>query len=76
MSPRHSQVRVTCIRRDLNAAYKRGLSIHCHTVFVDFADALTNPIAFQSKAEIRGHMLECLMDDDEATSQVSTVVRI
>ncbi|CAB3977438.1 1-phosphatidylinositol 4,5-bisphosphate phosphodiesterase classes I and II-like [Paramuricea clavata] len=38
--------------------------------FSDFADALTNPIAFQSKAEIRGHMLESLMDDDEASSQV------
>lgn len=39
--------------------------------FVDFANALTNPIAFQSKADQRGHMLESLMDDDEASSQVN-----
>ncbi|XP_028393517.1 1-phosphatidylinositol 4,5-bisphosphate phosphodiesterase beta-1-like isoform X2 [Dendronephthya gigantea] len=38
--------------------------------FSDFADALTNPIAFQSKADQRGHMLESLMDEEEASSQV------
>ncbi|XP_046860364.1 1-phosphatidylinositol 4,5-bisphosphate phosphodiesterase beta-4-like [Xenia sp. Carnegie-2017] len=38
--------------------------------FSDFANALANPIAFQTKAEMRGQMLESLMDDDEGPSKV------